>query len=221
MSMKVLIFGATGMVGQGVLRECLLDPGVEAVVTIGRSATSQQHPKLREIVHANLTDYAAITPELSGFDACFFTLGVASAGMSEAAYRAVTYDITLAAAETLVALNPGMVFVYVSGTATDSSEKGRWMWARVKGATENALIRLSFKASYMFRPGAIRPLHGIVSKTALYRALYTVLAPVLPLLQRVFPNALTTTEQVGKAMLAVVRNGAPKRILENGDINRL
>lgn len=219
--MKVLIFGATGMVGQGVLRECLLDPDVEAVVTIGRSATGQQHPKLREIVHADLTDYAAIAPELSGFDACFFTLGVASAGMSEAAYRAVTYDITLAAAETLVALNPGMVFVYVSGTATDSSEKGRWMWARVKGATENALMRLPFKASYMFRPGAIRPLHGIVSKTALYRALYTVLAPVLPLLQRVFPNALTTTEQVGKAMLTVARVGSSKRILENGDINRL
>lgn len=219
--MKVLIFGATGMVGQGVLRECLLDPGVEAVVTVGRSATGQSDPKLHDIVHAELTDYAAIEPRLAGFDACFFCLGIASAGMSEADYRRVTYDVTLAAAQTLARLNPAMVFVYVSGTGTDSSEKGRWMWARVKGATENALLRLPFKAAYMFRPGMIRPLHGIVSKTALYRVLYTVLDPVVPLLQRAFPNAVTTTEQVGKAMLAVARTGAPKRILENADINRL
>lgn len=219
--MKVLIFGATGMVGQGVLRECLLDSGVEAVVTVGRSATGQSDPKLHDIVHAELTDYAAIEPRLAGFDACFFCIGVASAGMSEADYRRVTYDVTLAAAQTLARLNPAMVFVYVSGTGTDSSEKGRWMWARVKGATENALLRLSFKAAYMFRPGMIRPLHGIVSKTALYRVLYTVLDPVIPLLQRAFPNAMTTTEQVGKAMLAVARTGAPKRILENADINRL
>ena len=219
--MKVLIFGATGMVGQGVLRECLLDPGVETVVTVGRSATGQSDPKLHDIVHAELTDYAAIEPRLAGFDACFFCLGIASAGMSEADYRRITYDVTLAAAQTLARLNPAMVFVYVSGTGTDSSEKGRWMWARVKGATENALLRLPFKAAYMFRPGMIRPLHGIVSKTALYRVLYTMLDPVIPLLQRAFPNAMTTTEQVGKAMLAVARTGAPKHILENADINRL
>jgi uncharacterized protein YbjT (DUF2867 family) len=219
--MKILIFGATGMVGQGVLRECLLDPEVSQVVTIGRSATGQRHARLREIVHADLTDYAAIEPQLTGFDACFFCLGVASAGMSEADYRRITYDIALAAAQTLVRLNPAMVFVYVSGASTDSSEKGRWMWARVKGATENAIMRLPFRASYMFRPGAIQPLHGIRSRTRLYRVIYDLTAPLLPLLQRWFPDAITTTEQIGKAMLKVAKDGAPKPILENADINRL
>ncbi|POR48903.1 NAD-dependent epimerase/dehydratase family protein [Bosea psychrotolerans] len=219
--MRILIFGATGMVGQGVLRECLLDPGVSEVVTIGRNATGQSNPKLREIVHADLTDYAAIESQLTRFDACFFCLGVASAGMSEADYRRITYDIALAAARTLVRLNPAMVFVYVSGASTDSSEKGRWMWARVKGATENAIMRLPFKASYMFRPGAIQPLHGIRSKTRLYRVIYELAAPLLPLLQRWLPDSITTTEQIGKAMLKVARDGAPKPILENADINRL
>jgi uncharacterized protein YbjT (DUF2867 family) len=219
--MRILIFGATGMVGQGVLRECLLDPGVSEVVTIGRSATGQSNPKLREIVHADLTDYTAIETQLTGFDACFFCLGIASAGMSEADYRRITYDITLAAARTLVRLNPAMVFVYVSGASTDSSEKGRWMWARVKGATENAITRLPFRASYMFRPGAIQPLHGIRSKTRLYRVIYDLTAPLLPLLQRWLPDSITTTEQIGKAMLKVARDGAPKPILENADINRL
>ncbi|WNJ89026.1 NAD-dependent epimerase/dehydratase family protein [Bosea sp. 685] len=219
--MKVLIFGATGMVGQGVLRECLLDPDVSEVVTIGRSATGQSHARLREIVHADLTDYTAIEPQLTGFDACFFCLGIASVGMSEADYRRITYDITLAAAGTLVRLNPAMVFVYVSGASTDSSEKGRWMWARVKGATENAIMRLPFRASYMFRPGAIQPLHGIRSKTRLYRVIYDLTAPLLPLLQRWLPNSITTTEQIGKAMLKVAKDGAPKPILENADINRL
>lgn len=219
--MRILIFGATGMVGQGVLRECLLDPGVSEVVTIGRNATGQSNPKLREIVHADLTDYAAIESQLTRFDACFFCLGIASAGMSEADYRRITYDIALAAARTLVRLNPAMVFVYVSGASTDSSEKGRWMWARVKGATENAIMRLPFKASYMFRPGAIQPLHGIRSKTRLYRVIYELAAPLLPLLQRWLPDSITTTEQIGKAMLKVARDGAPKPILENADINRL
>lgn len=219
--MKILLFGATGMVGQGVLRECLLDPDVSEVVTIGRSATGQSHARLREIVHADLTDYTAIESQLTGFDACFFCLGIASVGMSEADYRRITYDIALAAAETLVRLNPAMVFVYVSGASTDSSEKGRWMWARVKGATENAIMRLPFRASYMFRPGAIQPLHGIRSKTRLYRLIYDLTGPLLPLLQRWLPDSITTTEQIGKAMLKVAREGAPKPILENADINRL
>jgi len=219
--MKILIFGATGMVGRGVLRECLLDPDVSEVVTIGRSATGQSHARLREIVHADLTDYTAIESQLTGVDACFFCLGIASAGMSEADYRRITYDIALAAARTLVRLNPAMVFIYVSGASTDSSEKGRWMWARVKGATENAIMRLPFRASYMFRPGAIQPLHGIRSKTRLYRVIYDLTAPLLPLLQRWLPDSITTTEQIGKAMLKVARDGAPKPILENADINRL
>lgn len=207
------------MVGQGVLRECLLDPDVQLVQTVGRTATGVQHPKLREIVHQDLWNYTAIEKELSGFDACFFCLGVSSAGMQEAAYERVTYGITLAAAATLSRLNPQMTFVYVSGAGTDSSGKGRIMWARVKGKTENALLRLPFKAAYMFRPGVIQPLHGIRSRTAAYRVLYSLTKPLLPLLRRVFPGSILTTEQIGRAMLEVVRHGVPKRILESKDIN--
>ncbi len=186
--MKVILFGASGMVGQGVLRECLLDPEVKTVLSIVRSSTGQEHAKLREIVHKDFFDFSAIESELAGFDACFFCLGVSSAGMSEENYRRVTYDIALAAAKTLVKLNPDMTFVFVSGAGTDSSERGRLMWARVKGQTENALLRLPFKAAYMFRPGVIVPLHGIKSRTMLYRVPYAVLGPILPLLQRLFPK---------------------------------
>src|SRR5580698_3602450 len=161
--MNVLLFGATGMVGQGVLRECLLDSGVESVVSIGRSATGVHsasgvsNPKLREIVHADLADYSTIESQLTGFDACFFCLGISSTGLTEEQYSRITYDITLRAAETLARLNTGMTFVYVSGAGTDSSEHGRTMWARVKGRTENALLRMPFRAAYMFRPGVIQP----------------------------------------------------------------
>ena len=216
--MKVLIFGASGMVGQGVLRECLLAPDVQSVVTIGRSASGQPHPKLRELVPPDLLDYSAIEAELLGFDACFFCLGVSSAGLSEADYTRISYGYTLAAAETLARLNPQMTFTYVSGAGTDSTEQGRSMWARVKGKTENALLRLPFKGAYMFRPGMIQPLHGIRSKTASYQMLYTLLGPLLPLLRRLFPRQITTTEQVGRAMLAVARRGAAKHILESPDI---
>jgi uncharacterized protein YbjT (DUF2867 family) len=217
--MKLVLFGATGMVGQGVLRECLLDPGVELVTTIGRSATGQQHLKLKEVVHTDLWDFSALECELTGFDACFFCLGVSAAGMKEADYARVTYAITMAAAETLSRLNPQMTFIYVSGAGTDSSEQGRMMWARVKGKTENALLRLPFKAAYMFRPGFIQPLHGIRSKTTAYRVLYTLAKPLLPVLRWAFPNSILTTGQIGRAMLEVARNGAPKRILESNDIN--
>jgi uncharacterized protein YbjT (DUF2867 family) len=217
--MKVLIFGATGMVGQGVLRECLLDPGVQAVETVGRTASDVQHPKLREVVHQDLFNYSSIEGELSGFDACFFCLGITSAGMTEADYERVTYGITMAAAETLSRLNPQMTFVYVSGAGTDSSEAGRVMWARVKGKTENALMRLPFKAAYMFRPGIIQPVKDVRSKTAAYRIFYTLTKPLLPLARWAFPNYVLTTEQIGRAMLAVARNGAPKRVLESRDIN--
>ena len=216
--MNILIFGASGMVGQGVLRECLLAPDVQSVVTIGRSAGGQQHPKLRELVHPDLLNYSAIETDLSGFDACFFCLGVSAAGLSEADYTRITYGYTLAAAETLARLNPQMTFTYVSGASTDSTEQGRSMWARVKGRTENALLRLPFKGAYMFRPGIIRPLHGARSKTAAYRIVYTLLGPLLPLLQRIFPQQITTTEQIGQAMLVVARQGAPKRVLEIRDI---
>ena len=219
--MNVLLFGASGMVGQGVLRECLLDPEVTTVLSIVRSSTGQQHPKLREIVHKDFLDFSSIESELSGFDACFFCLGVSSAGMSEENYRRITYDITLAAAQTLVKLNPNMTFIYVSGAGTDSSERGRVMWARVKGQTENALLRLPFKAAYMFRPAVIVPLHGIKSRTRLYRVSYAVLGPLLPLLKALMPKYVTTTEKLGRAMLIAAKRGAPKPVLENSDINKL
>jgi uncharacterized protein YbjT (DUF2867 family) len=219
--MNVLLFGATGMVGQGVLRECLLDSGVASVVSIGRSTTGVSHPKLREIVHADLTNYAPIESQLSGFDACFFCLGISSAGMNEEQYSRITYDITLNAAETLARLNPGMTFVYVSGQGTDSTEHARTMWARVKGCTENALLRLPFKAAFMFRPGAIVPRFGARSKTTSYRVLYALTRPLLPLLLRAFPNQVLTTDEIGQAMLLVARRGAPKPILETADIRSL
>jgi uncharacterized protein YbjT (DUF2867 family) len=163
--MNVILFGATGMVGQGVLRECLLDSDVQQILSIVRTPSGQQHPKLRELVHTNFFDYSAMEPQLTGCGACFFCLGVSSAGMDEAKYTQLTYDLTLAAASTLARLNPSMTFLYVSGAGTDSTERGRTMWARVKGKTENALLKLPFRAAYMFRPGIIQPLHGIRSKT--------------------------------------------------------
>jgi uncharacterized protein YbjT (DUF2867 family) len=219
--MKVILFGATGMVGQGVLRECLREPQVEKVLAVGRTAIGRSDPKLTELVLLDMFDYAAIEPQLKGYDACFFCLGISSAGMSEKDYRHVTYDLTLAAADKLAKLNPAMTFVYVSGQGTDSSERGKVMWARVKGATENALLALPFKAAYMFRPGIIRPLHGIRSKTALYQAFYTAFRPLLGLMAWLSPDSLTSTEQMGKAMINAVQGGAPQRHLENRDINRL
>jgi uncharacterized protein YbjT (DUF2867 family) len=219
--MRIILFGATGMVGQGVLRECLLDTEVESVLAVGRSPTGQRRAKLREIVHDNFLDYSAIESQLKGYDACFFCLGVSSVGMDEERYRHLTYDIALAAARTLAKLNPQMVFVYVTGRGTDSSEQGRSMWARVKGKTENDLLKLPFKAAYMFRPAGIQPLHGIRSKTAWYQAVYVAVAPLLTLLNRIAPKYMTTTEQVGRAMIKVARDGFPKPVLESEDIHRL
>jgi uncharacterized protein YbjT (DUF2867 family) len=220
-NMKVILFGATGMVGQGVLRECLLDPDVQQVLSIGRSATGQHHQKLRELVHANLIDFSTIESELSGLDACFFCLGASSAGMTEENYKRVTYDITMAAAHTLVNRNDSMTFIYVSGAGTDSTGSGRIMWARIKGQTENAILRLPFKAAYMFRPGVIAPLHGIRSKTTLYRVVYSLAGPLPRWLYVRFPQYVTTTEQIGRAMLKIAKLGSLKLVLENRDINQV
>lgn len=219
--MKVILFGASGMVGQGVLRECLLDADVEKVLLIGRSATGQKHPKIQEIVHADIGDLTPLEAQLSGFDACFFCLGVSSVGMTEADYKKITYELTIGAANTLAKLNPSMTFIYVSGMGTDSSETGRTSWARVKGATENALLRMPFRAAYMFRPGFIQPMHGEQPKAAMTKIALRVLGPLIPLILRFAPQHATTTERMGRAMLFAVKHGAPKKILESKDINAL
>jgi uncharacterized protein YbjT (DUF2867 family) len=220
-AVKIILYGATGMVGQGVLRECLLDADVESVLSIGRSKTGQSHEKLREIVKKDLSDLTDIEPELAGYDACFFCLGVSSAGMAESDYRNVTYGLTMAVAQTLARLSPGITFIYVSGAGTDSAGSGRFMWARVKGKTENELLQLPFKAAYMFRPAFIQPLHGVTSKTPLYRIFYTAMGPLIPLLMAVAPRYVTTTERMGRAMIEAARHGAPKAVLESQDINKL
>ncbi len=217
--MKVLVFGASGMVGQGVLRECLADPGIERVVAVGRTPIEQLHPKLQQLIHPDLYDLSAVESMLSGFDACFFSIGVTSAGMSEEEYTRRTYEMTISVARTLARLNPNMTFVYVSGAGTDSTERGRTMWARVKGRTENELLRLPFKAAFMFRPAGIQPMHGIKSKTTSYRVLYSLTRPLLPLFVRFLPRYMTTTEQIGRAMISIARRGSPKAVLESRDIN--
>jgi uncharacterized protein YbjT (DUF2867 family) len=218
---RAILFGGTGMVGQGVLRECLLDPDVTHVLSIVRAYSGQVHPKLRELLHSNFLDFSPIETELSGFDAAFFCLGVTSAGKTEADYSRVTYDIAMAAATVLARLNPAMTFEFVSGAGTDSTERGRVMWARVKGKTENALLRLPFKAAYMFRPGMIEPMHGVQSRTLLYRIPLFFISPLLPWLRKRFPKYVTSSEQLGRAMIAAAKHGAPKAVLESADINKL
>jgi uncharacterized protein YbjT (DUF2867 family) len=218
---KVILFGATGMVGQGVLRECLHNPEVESALVVGRNALGQQHAKLHEIVLKDLFDLSAIEDKLSGYDACFFCLGVSAVGMKEESYQRVTYDLTISVARILARLNPGMTLIYVSGANTDSTERGRMMWARVKGKTENTLLQMPFKAKYMFRPGYVQPLHGVRTKTKWYGAVYAIMGPLYPVWKLLFPKYVTTTECVGRAMLNVAKRGATKSVLENHDINIL
>lgn len=218
--MNVAIFGATGMVGSGVLIECLRDELVESVLCIGRNRTSRKHPRLNEIVLEDFLDYQPIREELSNLDACFFCMGVSAVGMKEADYTRITHDFTLAAAQAVLAASPGITFCYVSGQGTDSTERGRLMWARVKGRTENALLRLPFR-SFMFRPGFIQPAPGVESRTGLYRTFYKITRPLFPAVRRLFPGHVTTSENLGRAMIRVARKGFPKPILETADINDL
>ena len=217
--MKVLVFGASGMIGQGVLRELVRDAAVTSVVAVGRSPSGQRDPKVRDLIVRDLTDLAAVERDLTGFDACFFSLGVTAMGLTEAQYSATTYDLTLAVARTLARLNPSMAFLYVSGQGTDSTEKGSVMWARVKGRTENALLALPFRA-YMLRPGMIVPKDGIRSRTGWYNFFYTIATPFNPLLERL-TGSVTTTRKVGQAMIAIARTRPEKRIWETRDINSL
>ncbi|MFC5520038.1 NAD(P)H-binding protein [Polaromonas jejuensis] len=216
--MKVLIFGATGMVGQGVLREALRSDAVTTVCTVGRSTTGIRHPKLREVLHGNLLDLSAVEDQLTDFDACFFCLGSSSAGADETTFTRINYDMPVAAGQQLARWNSAMKFVYVSGAGTGSSNA---MWAKVKKRTEDALLAMPFKAAYMFRPGVIQPLHGIRSKTPLYHAFYVAAAPLLSAARRWFPSAVVSTEEIGQAMIAVVETGYAKQILESADIRSL
>ncbi len=218
---KLILFGATGMVGQGALLECLDDPEVARVLAVVRRPTGRTHDKLDELVVSDFGDYAAVEERLRGYDACLFCLGVSAAGMKEEEYRHVTYDFTLAAAKTLARLNPGLTFCYVSGAGTDSTEKGWQMWARVKGKTENDLLALPLGAAYMFRPGFIQPARGVVSSISWYRAIYAATGWMYPALSRVFPKSLMTSATLGRALIAAAKHGAPKRVLEAADVNAL
>jgi len=216
--MKVVLFGATGMVGAGALIECLADARVESVLVVTRSSTERRDPRLLEIVHKDFFNYDSLTGEFASCDACFFCLGVSSIGMTEAEYTHLTYDLTLAAARTMAAANPRMVFCYVSGVGTDSTERGRTMWARVKGRTENAILAL-FPGAYMFRPGYIQPIGDVRSKTGWVQTAYNVLAPLYPILRPLLRG--TTTANFGRALIEVAAKGYSKRILYAADMNRL
>jgi uncharacterized protein YbjT (DUF2867 family) len=221
MSSKVVITGATGMVGKGVLLECLDSESIDSVLVINRRPIETEHPKLKEIVQKDFYDLSSIEDQLKGYDACFFCLGVSAYRMSEENYKKITYDLTLHFANTLLKLNPEMTFCYVSGQGTDGSEKGRIMWARVKGMTENAILAMPFKKSYMFRPGFIQPLRGIKSSTKMYNTIYTIINPFMPVLKLLFPKSITNTDRVGKAMINSVTIGYHKKHLDNKDINQL
>jgi uncharacterized protein YbjT (DUF2867 family) len=219
--MKILLFGATGMIGQAVLRECLSAATVSQVIAVGRRPTGVTNPKLVDIVEPDITQLAPHESELRDVDACLFCLGVTSLGLGEAEYSRLTYDLTLAVARQLVRINLHMTFIYVSGASTDSTEQGRVMWARVKGRTENALLTLGFHAAYMFRPGAVIPLHGIRSRTSWYNAVYTLIRPLAAPLTRLSPKHVTTSDRLARAMLVVARDGYSSPIVESPDINRI
>jgi hypothetical protein len=217
MKIRAVLFGATGMVGEGVLLKALDHEDVESVLVIGRRSCGVKHPKLKELIHSDFYDYSGIEPQLTGWNACWFCLGVTSVGKTEAVYRRLTYDLTMQAARTLSKLNPAMTFCYVSGTGTDSTEKGRSMWARVKGKTENDLRALPFKAAYAFRPGFIKPYKGLKNSYGISKAL----GGIYPVLKTIFPKYVCTLEDLAFAMIHAARDGYSSPALENPDIARL
>lgn len=215
--MKVILFGATGMIGKGVLLECLDDPGIESVLSIGRRSAGLSHPKLRELLHQDFLDYGAVEDELSGYDVCLYCLGISAAGMSEADYRRITYEFAVAAAEVLLRQNPGMRIGFISGAGTDLG--ARAMWARVKAETEQALLEMPWAAAHMFRPAGIFPRRGVVSSVRSYRIAYGMLGWAYPIFRWLMPNQVTTTPELGQVMIAVARDGYERPILEGADIN--
>ncbi|MFC3747036.1 NAD(P)H-binding protein [Paenibacillus sp. GCM10012306] len=217
--MKVILYGATGMIGQIALRECLLDPEVEQVVAIVRKPTEKQHPKYQEIVLPDISDLSSVKEKVTGFDACLYLIGVSSTGMSEAEYTRITYEMTIKAAKQLVQLNPNMKIIYVSGMGTDSTEQGKEMWARVEGKTENTLLSMPFEAAYMLRPAAILPMNGERSKTTQYRILYNLMKPLNPLLKRM--KSVVTSEQLGQVILHLAKKGTTKEVLEREQLKEL
>jgi uncharacterized protein YbjT (DUF2867 family) len=214
---NAIVLGATGMVGEGVLHECLKHPNVKSILAINRRSCGVKHEKLTELIHKDFQDFSAIEDQLAGYNACYFCLGVSSLRMKEDEYRRITHDLTIQVADILVKLNPAMTFCYISGLGTDSTEKGRTMWARVKGKTENDLIKLPFKAAYMFRPGYIQPTKGLKNSYKVYK----VLSPFYPLWKALFSKYVCTLEEIGLAMINTVLSGSDLKVLECKDIRLL
>lgn len=215
--MRVIIFGSTGMVGEGVLYECLKHPSVESILVINRRECGYKHEKLKEIIHKDFSDFSPIKNELSGYDACYFCMGVSSVGMKEYEYKRITYDITMHVADTLLKQNDDLTFCYVSGAGTGSTSKSRSMWARIKGKTENDLLKLPFKAAYMFRPGYIQPTKGLKNTYKFYK----VFSPLYPLFKFLFPKYVCTLKQLGKSMINVSLKNPDIKVLECKDIVKL
>lgn len=217
--MKLILFGATGMIGEGALIECLKDPDVREVLAVVRRPTGRSHDKLRELVHADFLDYSAVEAQLRGYDACLFCLGIASSGMTEADYRRITYDFSMSAGKVLVRLNPQMRLCFISGAGT--SLESRPMWARVKGEAERDLLALPWRSAHMFRPALIQPLEGVTSGVPSYRTFYKLFGWALPGLKRLAPGQVTDTVVLGRALLRVARDGHALTFIENGDINQI
>ena len=221
MKIKVIITGATGMVGKGVLLECLESKHVEEILVIGRNSVNIKHDKLKEILVHDFFDLSTITDLLKDYNVCYFCLGISAFRMNENDYSKITHDLTIHFAKTLLSVNKNITFCYVSGEGTDSSEQSKTMWARVKGRTENELLKMRFKKKYMFRPAYIQPKKGIKSKTPIYNGLYLLFKPLYPILKKIFPNYTTSTTNIGKAMINIIRRPYLKKYIESIDINLL
>ncbi|MEN8248246.1 MAG: epimerase [Bacteroidota bacterium] len=220
MGYKVLITGTSGMVGMGVLLECLDHPDIDKVLIVNRHSIEMEHPKLTEVIAPDFIKLDKVKESFKGYDACYFCAGVSSFGLKEAEFTKLTYDLTLHFAQTFIKHSPNSIFCYVSGQGTDSTEKGRIMWARVKGKTENDIAAMPFRATYLFRPGFIQPMRGIKTKTKLYAVLYAIFKPLYLILKH-FPSTATNSTNFGLAMIRVLDENYASGILNNREINEL